>query len=98
MGSVCGALTGSTLALGIKYGRNIDALEGSVEEAIEKGIEIIKSLRGYTTGFAVPVYLLDTPYGKIPMNPETIVRRDTDTVFLRSWDGEIWREPNKHEG
>ena len=65
---------------------------------IEKGIDIIKSLRGYTTGFAVPVYLLDTPYGKIPMNPETIVQRDADAVHLRSWNGEIWREPNKREG
>ena len=64
---------------------------------IEKGIRIIESLRGYTTGFAVPVYLLDTPYGKIPMNPETIVNRDDDAVYLKSWDGNIWREPNKRE-
>ncbi len=64
---------------------------------VEKGIEIIRSLRGYTTGFAVPVYLLDTPYGKIPMNPETIVRRDDDAIYLKSWDGHIWREPNKRE-
>ncbi len=64
---------------------------------IEKGIEIIESLRGYTTGFAVPVYLLDTPYGKVPMNPETIVQRDADAVYLKSWGGEIWREPNKRE-
>ena len=65
---------------------------------IEKGIKIIESLRGYTTGFAVPVYLLDTPYGKIPMNPETIVKRDTDAVYLKSWNGKIWREPNKRDG
>ena len=65
---------------------------------IEKGVEIIESLRGYTTGFAVPVYLLDTPYGKIPMNPETIVQRDADAVYLKSWNGKIWQEPNKREG
>lgn len=64
---------------------------------IEKGIEIIRSLRGYTTGFAVPVYLLDTPYGKIPMHPNTIEKRDDDAVYLRSWDGKIWREPNPRE-
>jgi lysine 2,3-aminomutase len=64
---------------------------------IEKGIEIIQSLRGHTTGFAVPVYLLDTPYGKISMNPETIVQRDAEAVYLKSWDGKIWREPNKRE-
>ena len=64
---------------------------------IEKGIEIIEALRGHTSGLAVPVYLLDTPYGKIPMNPETIVRREDDAVYLRAWSGEIWREPNNRE-
>jgi lysine 2,3-aminomutase len=64
---------------------------------IEKGIEIIESLRGHTSGLAVPVYLLDTPYGKVPMNPETIVRREDDAVYLRAWNGEIWREPNNRE-
>ncbi len=64
---------------------------------IEKGIEIIEALRGHTSGLAVPVYLLDTPYGKIPMNPETIVRREDDAVYLRAWNGEIWREPNNRE-
>ncbi|MDP2729691.1 MAG: KamA family radical SAM protein [Dehalococcoidales bacterium] len=64
---------------------------------VEKGIEIIQSLRGYTTGFSVPVYLLDTPYGKVPMNPETIVQRDAGAVYLKTWDGKIWREPNRRE-
>lgn len=61
---------------------------------IEKGLEIIEALRGYTSGLAVPVYLLDTPYGKIPMHPNNIVKRDEEAVHLRSWDGKIWREPN----
>ncbi|MFC1900543.1 KamA family radical SAM protein [Chloroflexota bacterium] len=64
---------------------------------VEKGIEIIRSLRGYTSGLAVPVYLLDTPYGKVPMNPETIVNRDADAVYLKTWDGNVWREPNRRE-
>lgn len=64
---------------------------------IEKGIEIIEALRGHTSGLAVPVYLLDTPYGKVPMNPETIVRREDDAVYLRAWNGEVWREPNSRE-
>ena len=62
---------------------------------IEKGLEIIEALRGHTSGLAVPVYLLDTPYGKIPMNPQTIVGRDEDSVSLRAWNGRIWREPNR---
>ena len=65
---------------------------------IERGLEIIRSLRGFTTGFSVPVYLLDTPYGKIPMHPDTIVKRDDDSVYLKAWNGRVWREPNPKEG
>ena len=61
---------------------------------IEKGLEIMEALRGHTSGLAVPVYLLDTPYGKIPMHPNTIVERDDESVHLRSWDGKVWVEPN----
>lgn len=64
---------------------------------IEAGINLMKNLRGFTSGLAVPVYLLDTPHGKIPMYPETILRRDNDAVYLRSWDGKEWREPNPRE-
>ena len=61
---------------------------------IETGIEIIRSLRGFTTGFAVPQYVLDTPYGKIPLNPQYMLHRDGDYWVLRSFDGKIWREFN----
>ena len=64
---------------------------------IEKGLEIMGALRGYTSGLAVPVYLLDTPYGKIPMHPQTIVDRDDEAVYLKAWNGKVWREPNKRE-
>jgi lysine 2,3-aminomutase len=61
---------------------------------IETGIEIIRSIRGFTTGFAEPKYVLDTPYGKIPMGPQYMVRRDGDFWELRSFRGRIWREFN----
>ena len=64
---------------------------------IEKGLEIIRGLRGHTSGLAVPVYLLDTPYGKIPMHPETIVKRDEQAVYLKAWNDKVWREPNPRE-
>ena len=64
---------------------------------IETGLNIIRSLRGFTTGFAVPTFVLDTPYGKIPMSPNSIVGRDRDTVHLKSWTGRIWKEPNPRE-
>ncbi len=64
---------------------------------VETGIDILRSLRGYTTGFAVPTYVLDTPYGKIPMGPNYMVDRDDDAVYLKSFDGRVWREPNPRE-
>ena len=64
---------------------------------IEAGLRIISGLRGHTTGFAVPTYVLDTPYGKIPMMPNNIVDRDDKTVSLRAWDGRVWKEPNPRE-
>lgn len=65
---------------------------------IESGINIIKKLQGFTSGFSVPVYLLDTPYGKCPMSPQNIVYRDEKSVSLRNFEGKIWTEPNHMPG
>ncbi len=64
---------------------------------IEAGINLIQHLRGWTTGFAVPTYVLDTPYGKVPMAPNYIVDRDDDAVYLRNFEGKVWREPNPRD-
>ena len=61
---------------------------------IEKGIEIIRGLRGWTTGFAVPQYVLDTPFGKIPLNPQYIRGRSGDFFELVNYRGTVWREYN----
>jgi len=65
---------------------------------IERGLEIMKGIRGWTTGFAVPQYILDTPYGKIPLNPQYIRGREGDYMELESWSGKIWREWNPQPG
>jgi lysine 2,3-aminomutase len=61
---------------------------------IENGLRIVSGLRGSTTGFAVPAYVVDTPHGKVPLAPQTIARRDEQAVYLRCPDGAIWREEN----
>ncbi len=61
---------------------------------IEHGIDIMRKLQGYTSGLAVPKYVLDTPYGKIPIAPSYVVGRDGDKMVLRSYDGKIWEEYN----
>ena len=62
--------------------------------SIEKGLEIIHGLRGFTTGFGVPTYVLDTPYGKVPLAPQYILGRAGDDVVLQAYSGKVWREPN----
>jgi len=61
---------------------------------IEQGLEIMRNLQGYTSGLAVPKYVLDTPHGKIHLLPSYIVGRNGDDMVLRSYEGKIWREPN----
>lgn len=68
---------------------------------VGKGIEIMESLRGHTSGFAVPTYVIDAPGGggKIPMNPNYLISLSTNKVVLRNYEGVIttYQEPEKYE-
>ena len=66
--------------------------------SIERGLEIMQGLRGHLTGFGVPTYVLDTPYGKVPLAPQYLLGRAGDEVVVRTWDGHLWREPNPLDG
>jgi lysine 2,3-aminomutase len=59
--------------------------------SIGRGIEIIEHLRGHTSGFAVPPYIVDLPGGggKTPVNPHYIVSRNEHTVVFRNYEGVI---------
>lgn len=61
---------------------------------IEDGIELFKRMRGRTSGFAIPQYVLDTPHGKVPLDHPFAKGRDGDDFVVEAWDGAIWREPN----
>jgi lysine 2,3-aminomutase len=68
---------------------------------VEQGMELMRQLRGRTSGFAIPLYLLDTPYGKVPLAPNYFKGREDGSVMMESFDGRIWREKNPcfdHEG
>ena len=65
--------------------------------SIDTGIKIMQSLRGYTTGFAVPTYVLDTPYGKVPLGPNYVVKKDAEAYYIKNFEGKIWREPNPRD-
>ena len=51
-------------------------------------------MRGRTSGFAIPQYVLDTPHGKVPLDHPFVRGREGDDFVMEAWDGAIWREPN----
>ncbi|WKY43686.1 lysine 2,3-aminomutase [Eubacteriaceae bacterium ES2] len=58
---------------------------------IGKGIEIMESLRGHTSGFAIPTYVVDAPGGggKIPIMPSYLISSSSSKVILRNYEGVI---------
>lgn len=75
-----------------------DPIQGSshFRTPVEKGLEIIQGLRGHTTGYAVPTFVIDAPGGggKIPLVPEYVVGRDGPDVVLRNFEGKEFRYPD----
>ncbi len=79
------------------YQCDLVAGAGHFRTPIGKGIEIIEALRGHTSGFAVPTYVVDAPGGggKIPLNPNYIISYSDHKVVLRNYEGYItsYEEP-----
>lgn len=69
--------------------------------SVETGLTIIKALRGWTSGLAVPHFVIDAPGGggKIPLLPEYVVRITDEEVVLRNYRGKryVWRQPREEE-
>ncbi len=68
---------------------------------VGKGIEIMESLIGHTSGFCVPTYVIDAPNGggKIPVMPNYLISWSTNKVVLRNYEGVIttYKEPDSYE-
>lgn len=68
---------------------------------VGKGIEIMESLIGHTSGFAVPTYVIDAPGGggKIPVMPNYLISWSTNRVILRNYEGVItsYKEPDSYQ-
>lgn len=64
---------------------------------VSKGLEIIQALRGHTTGYAVPQYVIDAPGGggKVPINPEYVEKITDDEVIFRNFEGKLSSYPRK---
>ncbi len=63
--------------------------------SVATGIQIIEKLRGYTTGYAVPTYVIDAPGGggKIPVEPDYLVSRGKGKIVLRNYEGKVFEYP-----
>src|SRR5688572_10476501 len=69
-----------------------DLITGSshLRTSVAEGVAIIEGLRGHTTGYAIPQFVIDGPGGggKIPLSPDYVVHRDEHHTLLRNYEGE----------
>lgn len=75
-----------------------DPIPGSAHfrTPVSKGLEIIKGLRGFTSGYAVPNFVIDAPGGggKIPLIPDYFQGRTDENVILKNYEGKIFYYPD----
>ena len=64
---------------------------GHFRTTVSKGIEIMEGLRGHSSGYSVPTYVVDAPGGggKIPVNPQYVISQTPGKVILRNYEGYI---------
>jgi lysine 2,3-aminomutase len=78
-----------------------DLITGSahLRTSVRQGLEIMEGLRGHTTGYAVPQYVIDAPGGggKVPISPEYVLSRNNDRVVIRNFEGKIFEYPEAGE-
>ena len=69
---------------------------------VEKGLEIVKALRGWTSGLAVPHFVIDAPGGggKVPLLPEYVDEITEDEVVFRNYEGKrfVYKQPRQPAG
>ncbi len=79
-----------------------DLISGSahLRASVRQGLQIMEGLRGHTTGYAVPQYVIDAPGGggKVPVNPEYVLSRNADRVVIRNFEGRIFEYPEAADG
>lgn len=98
------ALCHGLLKIGVRpyYLYQCDPVKGAehLRTSIWKGIEIIEGLRGHTTGFAVPQFVIDAPGGggKIPLSPNYFLGETEDGVILRNYEGFVFEYKNPVPG
>ena len=79
-----------------------DLITGSahLRADVRKGIEIVRALRGHSTGYSVPQFVIDAPGGggKIPINPEYVEEINEREIVMRNFEGKQYRYPLSKQG
>jgi lysine 2,3-aminomutase len=79
------------------YLYQLDLIQGSshLQVPVAKGLEIMEGLRGFTTGYAIPQYVIDAPGGggKVPINPNYVLYHDSEKVVIRNYEGKVFEYP-----
>ena len=79
------------------YLYQMDLIKGSshLQVPVARGIEIIENLRGHTSGYAIPQYVVDAPGGggKVPVNPDYVLQRNDERVVVRNYEGKKFEYP-----
>ena len=79
------------------YLYQLDLIQGSshLQVPVSKGLEIMEGLRGHTTGYAIPQYVIDAPGGggKVPINPNYVLYHDSEKVVIRNYEGKVFEYP-----
>lgn len=74
-----------------------DLIEGSahLRASVRRGIEIMQGLRGHTSGYAIPQFVIDAPGGggKVPINPDYILSHNRDRIVIRNFEGRVFEYP-----
>lgn len=65
--------------------------------SVDDGIEIMEHLRGYTSGMAIPTYIINAPQGngKTPIAPQYLISRGKESIKIRTWEGKVFDYPNR---
>lgn len=59
--------------------------------SVDAGLEIMEYLRGFTSGLAIPTYIINAPKGggKTPILPQYLISKGTDYIMMRTWEGKV---------
>lgn len=79
-----------------------DLIAGSahLRSSVHRGLQIMESLRGHTTGYAVPQYVIDAPGGggKVPISPEYVLSKTPERIIIRNFEGRVFEYPEAEDG